>query len=202
MRRWAADHPRARLLARKQGAILDAARREFLKHGFGNTTMAGVASSAGVSIATLYRHARTKDELFDEVVRLRGDPEQLAAGLAHLATLPLDEAMVLMGKGFLMLLLSPDVLAMHRMVIAEAERFPHLGQVAFDAVFGHVAETLTGFLTPRLGEAEAGRIAPHFLSQVVADRQVRALLGLPPESEAELDARVRALVALVMAKKP
>ena len=61
MRTWPEDHPKARLLERKQEAIQVAAKELFLRHGYADTTMEMVAAHAGVSIMTLYRHFRGKD---------------------------------------------------------------------------------------------------------------------------------------------
>lgn len=196
MREWTENDPKAALLARKQAAILAAARREFLEKGFGDTTMAGVAAAAGVSVATLYRHARSKEELFEAVVALRHDPQQLAAGLAHIASLPLKDALVFFGGGMLGMMVSPEVLAMHRMVIAEAERFPHLGRAVFDAVIGHVTGTLSEFLASKIGAERAAAVAPAFIERVVGDRMTRALLGLPVDVAIEANAaRIGAIVA-------
>ncbi|MGV8841378.1 MAG: TetR/AcrR family transcriptional regulator [Bauldia sp.] len=196
MREWTEDDPKARLLARKQAAILKAARREFLGKGFGETTMAGVAAAAGVSVATLYRHARSKDDLFEAVVALRHDPQEIAAGLAHIARLPLDDALVFFGEGILAMMVSPEVLAMHRMVIAEAERFPHLGKAVFEAIGGHVTGTLATFLAGKIGAERAGAVAPVFIERVVGDRMTRALLGLPVDTAPGANAgRIAAIVA-------
>ncbi len=196
MRDWQENDPKAGLLARKQAAILAAARREFLEKGFGETTMAGVAALAGVSVATLYRHARSKDELFEAVVALRHDPEEIAAGMAQIAALPLGEALVFFGEGILGMMVSPQVLAMHRMVIAEAERFPHLGRAVFDAITGHVTTTLATFLASAVGPERAAAAAPAFIERVVGDRMTRALLGLPVDvSPGANAARIRAIVA-------
>jgi TetR/AcrR family transcriptional repressor of mexJK operon len=196
MRKWTDDNPKAGLLARKQAAIVNAARQQFLSKGFGGTTMEGVASAAGVSIATLYRHARTKDDLFDEVVRLRHDPAAMAEGLAHMAKLPLAEALVAMGSGMLGLLLSPETLATHRMVIAEIERFPQLGKVVHDAILGHIEETLVTYLSGRIGADDARRLGPEFLDRVIGDRQFLALLGVLPATGTEAErTRIAAIVA-------
>lgn len=181
MRDWKDDDPKAGLLARKQAAILAAARREFLDKGFGDTTMAGVAEAAGVSVATLYRHARSKEDLFEAVVTLRHDPAEVAEGLAHIARLPLHEALVFFGEGILGMMISPQVLSMHRMVIAEADRFPRLGAIVFEQLIGHLTETLAGFLTPHIGEARAQEVAPEFIERLVGDRLLRALLAMPVE---------------------
>ena len=69
MRTWSEDHPKARLLERKQEAIKVAAKELFLRHGYANTTMEMVAAHAGVSIMTLYRHFRGKDVLFEAVIQ-------------------------------------------------------------------------------------------------------------------------------------
>jgi TetR/AcrR family transcriptional regulator, mexJK operon transcriptional repressor len=68
MRSWSPDHPKAKLLERKQQVILGAARQEFLRAGYGCTSMEAVAKAADVSIATLYRHASTKEVLFRAIV--------------------------------------------------------------------------------------------------------------------------------------
>jgi len=41
--------------ARTQNAILQIARAQFLEHGFGATTIGGVAAAAGVSVETVYK---------------------------------------------------------------------------------------------------------------------------------------------------
>lgn len=195
MRAWPSDHPRASLLARKQAAILDAARREFLEKGFGDTTMAGVAATAGVSVATVYRHVRSKEELFEAVVGNQHDPEEVAAGLAQLERLPLREAMMLVGEGLLQMVLSPQSVAMHRMVIAEAERFPHLGPIVFKAILGHGTDAVAGILAPRIGPKAAADAAPRFMSGVLGDRLIRALLGFSgPEDKDECRANVAAVI--------
>lgn len=202
MRTWDEDNPKAGLLARKRAAILDAARREFLEKGFGNATMAGVAAAAGVSVATLYRHARSKEDLFTEVVTLRLDPSHLAEGLARLAALPVHEALLMFAEGFLGMLLTPGTLALYRMVIAEAHRFPKLGPIAFDAVYGHVADSLARFLAPRMGEDAANAFAPEFLSQVAGDRPIRALLDVPYAHSPETERRRVSAIAAALGVPP
>jgi AcrR family transcriptional regulator len=48
--------------------FLEAAREQFRRFGFSGTTTAAIARSAGTSEAHLYRHFRTKSDLFREVV--------------------------------------------------------------------------------------------------------------------------------------
>ncbi len=48
----------------KEEAILQGALQEFLEHGYAGTSMDKVASSAGVSKATVYSHFQSKEHLF------------------------------------------------------------------------------------------------------------------------------------------
>jgi AcrR family transcriptional regulator len=203
MRSWSDSDPKARLLARKQTAILVAARKEFLEKGFGETTMAGVAAAAGVSAATLYRHVRSKEELFQAVVTGRHDPEEVATQLARLAAMPLHQGLVAFGEGALGVILSPDAIAMHRMVIAEAERFPELGRTVHDATIGHVTDAVVRFLAAHLGERRAAEIAPVFIERLIGDRMLHALLGMPvaPSSPKRVSEIIEALIPEAAPKK-
>ena len=48
--------------------IQAAALRSFATRGYAGTTMAGVATEAGMATANLYRYYHNKAELFDDVV--------------------------------------------------------------------------------------------------------------------------------------
>lgn len=201
MREWTADHPKAALMQRKQRDILVAARRLFLEKGFGTTTMTDVAEAASVSIATLYRHVQNKEDLFRGVVRLRRDQSELEAGLAQLRRMSLDGALLAFGRGVLGVMLEPDVLALQRLVIAEGLRFPELGPVAWEAVFGIIVETLSAFLTDRTGQPVGLDIAEDFAAAAIGDRPMRALMGLTPiiDEEREVE-RIRLLARNTLAQ--
>jgi TetR/AcrR family transcriptional regulator, mexJK operon transcriptional repressor len=117
----------------KAEAVLAAAERAFLASGFGAVTMDRVAREAGVSKATVYAHYHGKEELFGAVVadlskrRFHGfsaealDPRDIEASLLTIA-----------GR-FLDLVLSPEAIAVNRIIIGEVTRFPALGQVFWAA---------------------------------------------------------------------
>jgi len=48
--------------------IHSAAMRLFVRQGFGSTNVQNIADAAGISIGLLYRHYKTKDQLFHELV--------------------------------------------------------------------------------------------------------------------------------------
>ena len=52
----------------KAEAVLAAAERAFLEHGFGAVSMDTIAREAGVSKATVYAHFANKEQLFGAVI--------------------------------------------------------------------------------------------------------------------------------------
>ena len=56
-----------RTVRSKRPLILDTAFKLFVAHGFSQTTMADIALEASISTATLYKHFRSKENLFAAV---------------------------------------------------------------------------------------------------------------------------------------
>ena len=85
--------PRARRLSAKERReqILDAAARIFARKGFDGTTTKELARSCGVSESALYKHFRSKEDLFREVLDERigsFDFESFLSGLSPELNLP------------------------------------------------------------------------------------------------------------------
>lgn len=112
--------------------ILDVAGELFVLHGFGAVGMSQVSATLGGSKSTLYNHFRSKEDLFEAYV-VEAGRERFAA-LSEINPDIGDARGVLgaFGRAFLGLLLSPGVLAINRLVIAEASRFPALGEIFYE----------------------------------------------------------------------
>ncbi|MGZ8095684.1 MAG: TetR/AcrR family transcriptional regulator, partial [Methylosarcina sp.] len=74
----------------KRQAILDAAKRAFLAHGYSGASMEAIAEAAPVSKPTLYSHFNGKQELFAAVIA--GQCESLLLTLARSQTELTDPA--------------------------------------------------------------------------------------------------------------
>jgi AcrR family transcriptional regulator len=114
-------------------AILNIARDVFLKEGFSAASMSSIASRLGGSKGTLYNYFSSKDELFVAMIQ-----DQCDRSHALLFDFDADggdfiEALRRLGERFVRLMLSDDILDMHRLVIAEAGRFPELGRTLYEA---------------------------------------------------------------------
>jgi TetR/AcrR family transcriptional regulator, mexJK operon transcriptional repressor len=166
--------------------ILDAATEMFLAHGFGATSIDAVAQKLRMSKRTFYHRFPNKEALFAAVVhriiqRLRPagnipliEGADVASILERLATLILHAA------------LSPQAIALHRLIVAESARFPELARVLAHEGAAEEATSLVAGILQR--EVESGRLeiddtrfaAQQFLQMVVALPQRRAMgLGGP-----------------------
>ena len=127
MRTWTADDPKAGLMARKRDLILKAALAAFLEDGYAGSSVNRIAENAGVSIKTLYRHFDNKDDLFVAVIQTACKANQGAEEPPWLDLPPL-EGLTQAGSEHLAFVLSPEQIALYRVVTGEAQRFPELGQ--------------------------------------------------------------------------
>jgi len=71
--------PRERYRVALRRSILDAAREEFVQHGYYGVSMRALAEKVGCSHGNLYVHFKDKDAIFDSLVE--ESFEQFAAGL-------------------------------------------------------------------------------------------------------------------------
>ncbi len=166
------------LQERKRAAILDGARTVFLRDGFGGSSMDEVARAAGVGKQTVYRHFGSKEALFEGLLgEMCGGV--FAAPMLEARDLP--GALREVGRGFVQVVTEPANLALFRIVVAEAERFPALAQ-RFHAAGVTAATTYIAGLLVRdadIGQAQAEIIAATFLEMVKGPAFLRLLLGAP-----------------------
>ena len=184
MRSWPEDHPKARLMARKRALILDAARASFIESGFEGASMEAIASAAGVSIMTLYRHARTKDDLFEAIVSDACMPagEGSETELADIFAQPLREILIFFGMRFQERLTRPETLGLLRAVMAARRSMPHLAKAAYVGFVESHARQLTDFLGERPDGAPSetrhrrGELSSGFIDRLFGAYILEALL--------------------------
>jgi AcrR family transcriptional regulator len=117
---------RARQLAARREQLITVAEQLFLQHGFANTSVNAIVREAGGSLATLYAEFGSKESLFESVLSERAArffPEERSAPKQ-----PLDTQTELRALATQMLkrMLSDDGLAVYRLAVHEAPRFPAL----------------------------------------------------------------------------
>ena len=134
----------------KKREILAGARRVFRAESFDGASMDKIARAAGVSKGTLYVYFRNKEELFQEMVRV--DRREAAEQLCTFGedTDNVREALQQAGERFVAMMIRPEHIALIRMVMGAAEKFPEAGQLFYE-------------MGPRCG---IGRLAAYLEMQV------------------------------------
>ncbi len=189
----------------RRQAILAIARDVFVEEGFAAASMSAIAARLGGSKGTLYNYFRSKQALFTAVVE-----EQCTRHTAELFQMDgfsedVAEMLALLGRRALRMMLSEEVLSMHRIVVAECVRFPEIGEALYEAGPRRGKLPLINYLTQAIadGRLKAGdpyRMAGHAMELMLAGLYRRRLwnVGAPP-TEAEMEDNVTAAVEVFMA---
>jgi len=186
--------------AGKVESILAAAKRTFLAGGYGAVSMDTIAREAGVSKATVYAHFGSKEELFGAVIGRESGRYFARFTAGELDPGDVRTSLTVLGRRFLELVLSPDAIALHRVLLGEVTRFPALGEVFWRAGPERQRVQIEAFLQSAvacgtLSVPDPRLAAEHFVSLVRADVQLRHLLRLDAEAaESEIHTTVEAAV--------
>jgi TetR/AcrR family transcriptional regulator, mexJK operon transcriptional repressor len=184
--------------------ILLAATELFLAQGYGSTSIEAVARHAGVSKRTLYDRFDDKAVLFAAVVhriieKIRPPPDVPLVEGATLADILRRLALLILRAA-----LSPQAIALHRLVNAESARFPELVRaVASDGSTREATDLIGGLLEHRLPDPKLSAenrefAAAQFIFMVVALPQRRAMGFGTPMTQAELDIWAAKVVGLFL----
>src|SRR5579863_9095161 len=129
----------------KREAILEAARKVFMEVGFGTTSMDTIAAEAKVSKQTVYNHFGSKEELFAAMVRYYVDQKLTVFSEAAKSGKP-EETLRTIAHQFLDHGAAEQRVAMYRILMAEAQRFPELGDIFYSAGPAVVRKYLADYL--------------------------------------------------------
>jgi len=199
VRTWSETDPKAGLMARKRAQIVAAARQAFLDEGYAGSSVNRIADAAGVSIKTLYRHFPSKDDLFSAVMQAACQvaPDTAADEAREDWTmLPPERGIVLAGEEYLRHALSPEQIALYRVVIRDAQRFPELDERYEAEVVGHREAMFAAYLdrwAPASGWTlrDSRQAAGLFAALLNAGTLDAALKGRWSPCAGELEARAR-----------
>jgi len=160
---------RDRVAREKRAALMEAAVALFLADGYARTTLEAVARAAGVSSATLYKHFPTKAALFGAIMArmwTEGDAAAIPA--------PGDPraGLLRIGRDYAALLAEARTVALFRVIIAEAERFPELGRALYERGKRPYLDRLRVYLEAEIAD---GRLAIDDLA--LAKRQFLGMIN-------------------------
>ncbi|TXG98135.1 MAG: TetR/AcrR family transcriptional regulator [Rhodocyclaceae bacterium] len=193
----------------RRESILTVAARYFLEHGYSATTMSAIAASLGGSKGTLWSYFPSKEELFTAVIDTvtTSFRQQLSETLK--ANGDIEPALRNFCRQLLNKIASPDAIALNRLVVAEAGRFPEIGKIFYERAPRLTIALLADYLANAMGRGllrpDYPTDAAYFLMHTsIARCQQQLLLGLvdaitPEQVEAEVE---RALTLFMRAYAP
>ncbi len=188
----------------KRRQIILGAAAVFSEDGYEGASMSRIAEQAGVSKGTLYNYFASKSDLFTAYVERQ--TQQKIAWVLESAYAEEDIAGTLrrIGVRLTRVLLGAGAQTLHRIVVAEAPKFPHLAQIYYDAGQGRGGAEVARWLAHQSGRGKLRIDDPAFAAeQFVALCRTRfwmrrCLQILPDVTDAEIDAVVDRNVAMFL----
>lgn len=170
--------------------IIETAARLFIDQGYAATSIEQIAAAAGSGKQTIYRRFGSKTGIFNEVISLY--TERLLEVARAAESTHADPVLALKESCRLMLnfMLHPDMVGLHRVLIAEVGRFPELGE--------HVLETCMRPFDDLLKRQMTAASQAHRVEVEDIDRALSLMHGLVtgwPVQRALLGERVFATAA-------
>jgi AcrR family transcriptional regulator len=172
------------------GRIVAQARSLFLSQGYGATSIEAVVQACQISKRTFYHRFPDKAALFAAVVHEIVESLHPPTGVPLIRGQTLREQLVWLARLILAGGLAPEALALYRMIVSEAERFPDLAHAVLAEGGSREALTLIARLFGAAPESQglapdrATLLAEQFLHMVLSLPRQRALgLGTPMQGE-------------------
>jgi AcrR family transcriptional regulator len=187
----------------KRRQIMDGARTAFLSAGFDGASMNDIARSAGVSKGTLYAYFTSKDELFEAIIRAE-KAQAVERICAFKREGDVREMLTDFGVRLMSRMTEPGTLALTRVVIAAAEKFPNVGRAFYEAGPHYGATRLAEELgalekSGALKAPDPERAAWHFLDLCQSYVFKRLLFGVVESLTAdEIEGAVKAGVEVFL----
>jgi AcrR family transcriptional regulator len=157
----------------RREAILDVAAPYFLDHGYAGTTMSGIAAALGGSKGTLWSYFPSKELLFAAVIDRVTQAFRAQLSLILNPHDGIETALRRFCLEFVRKVTSPEAIALHRLVVGEANRFPEMGRIFYDRAPRQTQQLLAVFLADAM---ERGQIRRH--DPLAAARQLIAMCML------------------------
>jgi TetR/AcrR family transcriptional repressor of mexJK operon len=194
---FAVSAPPSKRLAARRAAFLSAAREVFQQKGFAEATLDDVIARSGGSRQTLYALFGGKQGLFEALVT--ETCWSIFGGLTpeKLASQSPDLVLTEVGVRYLEIVLSPPVLNLTRLVVAEASRIPEIAETYWRLGPGRSRAFLTAFFDRQIERGslemqDSRKGADHFLEMLSGTIRFQCLIGVrqPPDG-----AEIREIVA-------
>lgn len=156
----------------KHAAILDAARTQFLEHGFTRSGMTDIARKADVSTATLYKHFRSKEILFAEIIERATESVDFNY-MPQVADVSLVQNICNATRISLDAFIAGELPPLMRIVIAEVPLSPELARDTFERIsnkwYARTIELMNGLIAINLIKPHDTNVSARFIIGMVKE---------------------------------
>ncbi|WP_141054749.1 TetR/AcrR family transcriptional regulator [Tepidiphilus succinatimandens] len=151
--------------------ILEAASEAFIERGY-RVSLDEIARHAGVAKQTVYHYFPSKDELFACAVETMG--EDILVALSPLEGEALPDTLARFALALRERVLGASCIALHRLLIAEAPRFPQLARTVYEAGIGETVRRLSTLLGRAMDEGRLRRDDPRLAAELLLEMLIGA----------------------------
>jgi AcrR family transcriptional regulator len=176
---------KSRVATRKYQGILDAATDLFLEHGYQEASISKLLSRFGGSRETIYRHFRSKEELFAAVL-----DHQLQDYLEFMLALDIQSDDLKQGlrewsNALMGIVTSERYIRLRRLVISEVTNRPVLGQIYYEHTYMKGTTAITGFLrrqqqNGRLKSINCERMTSYLVGMMLYEIMHKRIMNIVP----------------------
>jgi TetR/AcrR family transcriptional repressor of mexJK operon len=149
----------------KHRIILAGAAMVFAQDGYEGASMARIASCSGVSKGTLYNYFVGKAEMFSALIGMECERH-----LAHVFDIEDPDgdpaaAMQVIGERMLRMMISETGLTIHRLVVAEAHKFPELARGFYESGPARAKAFMAAWLVRQVNAGHLAMSDPVFAAE-------------------------------------
>lgn len=181
------SHPADAFLTDSRQRLIEAAAEAFMAEGY-RASVDRIAARAGVAKQTLYNHFPGKDELFGEVAHMAAS--SILVALDDESD-DVRECLLRFSLALTAKVLGGEGLALFRVLVAEAVRFPELAKAFYAKGPEQTVGRLSAYLEGAMAAGKLRRDDPRFAAEMlvgmlVGFERTRRLCGeapLSPEAE-------------------
>ncbi len=202
-RRHSGGRPSHDEAMKRDERLIEIAASMFMERGFEGTSIDAVAEAASIGKATLYARYKDKSELFAAVLQRQIDRWLAMNETGEQATTGrIEDVLLARARRTVAVALTPEAVAINRIVMAEAARFPNLAKLVHEQGWQRsnaaVAAVLDQFAkNGQIDVEDASVTADLFLSLVIGRQTRLAMLGIETDPD-QIDQRVQAAVKLFL----
>lgn len=141
--------------------LLDAALDEFIANGFDAARIEDIAKRAGLSKGAVYLYFKSKEDLLRALIEREAAP--VAARVAFLAQAPGEPVEMLRAIARTVggAMANPRLMAIPRLVISVADRFPDLREFYRDQVAVQAKSAIEGLIRKGVAKGQFRKVDPH-----------------------------------------